>query len=945
MLLWTEDVNKGKKRTKKAKKACKTKKFNVKGVDILKTANFKKIMLVLACILAVCVFSMALIACNEDANDNTGDNGNTDGGNIDNGNTDGGNGSSVDPIYTMYFYTAGTDTAASQIDPIKTTAGATITKPEDPSYPGFSFGGWFTDYGTWQNEYTVFNSMPAENLVLYAKWEEVSEEAKTEYENALNASSVEGHLYIHYKRFVNTAEEYEKYNLWVWPKAYTGVEFDWVRDNNGVIIVDELGGATCDIDLTKVYTEAGNEKDQTTTFLTSAGNYAQGDIFNADKYTDPYIGFLVVQEDSKATALANGGHWVSDGGNQFIPKASDVGNYFYDKLRDNGSLHIFATQEHVYDYAYSIADLGEMSNPYENDNGTNISLFNVNSSAPSQYNKAPTAGKSTEFDEVKGVGYQIMVASFADSNGDGYGDIKGITNNLDYLESLNVDVLWLTPIQLSDSYHGYDIIDYKEVDPKFGTLDDYKELLAETKARGMTVIMDLVLNHTSINNVWFQKSSQLDPTYRSFYQWRNNAQVPANSKSWHQFSDKAYSYYGKFATSMPELNYDYQATRDAIVDVATYWLGLGVDGFRIDAVKHIYMEDEINKSASDIIIKDYDQATATDYSSNVTKNIHFFQEFNARIKAEYPNAYIVGENFDGHAFNVAPYYQGLDSMLNFYGYFNFTQRIDGGLQDFAGIGASSQGSVPTGTNTNKLMGGEWSYAGTLNAYSQYRGDTQAIDTLFTSNHDVPRLMNAAAGATIADNWVANIDATNGAITTEKAKVVMATMMSLPGISFIYYGDELGMSGNFGAGEDKTSAHVDRHYRQPFKWEKAATSQTTGFSISGDKTYFVEWDNYNKNLNGVKEQSNDNNSMLSYTKKWTNLKHTDDVIKYGKYAPLASIGNVFSYTLTYNGTTYYCYHNFSQYTVSSYMNGGSTVVLGDSGVNTNTMPPYSSVIYR
>lgn len=901
----------------------------------MKDSFVKRIAIVIACIMLVCVLSVALLAC-DDNNEGEGDGG----AELPTG----------DAIYTMYFYTGATDSAASQIDPIKAKAGTPITKPEDPSYPGYEFGGWFTDYGEWQNAYEDFVTMPAANIMLYARWEEVSEEAKAEYDEQLNSTSVEGHLYIHYKRFKNTADEYEKYNLWVWPKAYTGVEFDWVRDSNNAIIVDDMGGATCDIDLTKVYTYAGNNRDQTTTFLASAGNYAQGDIFDRDNYIDDYIGFLVVQEDSKATALANGGHWVSDGGNQFIPKASDVGKYFVDKLRENGSVHIFATQEHVYDYAYSLTDLGEMSDPYENDTGMNISQFNVNSSAASQYDTAATAGSSDLFDEVKGVGYQIMVASFADSDGDGYGDIKGITNNLDYLQSLNVDVLWLTPIQLSDSYHGYDIIDYKEVDPKFGTLDDYKELLAETERRGMTVIMDLVLNHTSINNVWFQKSSQLDPVYRSFYQWRNNSAVPATSTAWHQFSDKQYSYYGKFATSMPELNYDYQPTRDAIVDVAEYWLGLGVDGFRIDAVKHIYMEDEVSKGSNDIIIKDYDTATKTDYSSNLTKNIHFFKEFNARIKAKYPNAYIVGENFDGNAYNVAPYYQGLDSMLNFYAYYNFAQALDftaASPQQFSGINAGASADKPNGINTSSLYTSTWSYAGTLSTYSKYRGDDQAIDTLFTSNHDIPRLLNNVMGGDTSANWFGkNVTSANSATAIARAKAVMSTMMSLPGISFIYYGDELGMSSNFDEGETKTSAHVDRQYRQPFKWEKNATAQTPSFSISGDKTYYVKWDDYNTSLNGVKEQSADSSSMLSYTKKWTALKHNDDVIKYGKYTALSSQAGIFAYKLVYKGTTYYCYHNFTQYDVSNYrVNTGSTVVLADSGVTTDLIPAYASVIYK
>ena len=790
--------------------------------------------------------------------------------------------------YTITFYTDIEGATASKVKPIVAEAGATITQPDNPTCPGYTFAGWYTDYGTWEDKFDSFTTMPAENINLYAKWDAISSEAKEEYEQSLDTNSKEGILYIHYMRFNSTPEEYDKYNLWVWPKNETGVTFDWVRDTGGKVVVDAYGGATCEVDLTKVYTNAGNDGNETTKFLTTAGNYKQGDVFVKENYTDDSIGFLIVDEESK-----NGGsHWTSDGGNQYIPKNTDAGAVFADKLRANGSVHIFATQEYVSQYEYSIMDVEEVSDPYADDDGTNVSKSNINSSAPSPYPVVPSAGNSTVGDVVEGVGYQIMVSSFADSNGDGLGDIKGITNNLDYLhDTLHVDVLWLTPIQLSDSYHGYDIIDYKQVDPKFGTLDDYKELLAETEARGMTVIMDLVLNHTSVNNVWFQKSAQLDPAYRSFYQWRNNKDVPSGSNSWHQYSDKEYSYYGKFATSMPELNYDNQATRDAVVDVANYWLALGVDGLRLDAVKHIYMADEVNAQSTDTVFYD------GDYSSNVTKNLHFFREFNARVKEKYPNAYIVGENFDGNAYNVAPYYEGMDSMLDFYSYYSFAGLFSklgsGGSyapQRLSGYGVYGNAAKPNGANTGNLLTSTDSYYGALTTYSKYRGAQLASNSLFTSNHDVSRLLNTAG----AGSGNLYINSGNAQLAIARAKVIMATMMSLPGITFIYYGDELGMSGNFENGQTGSSPHVDRQYRQPFKWEKTATAETTDFSISGDVTYYVEWDSYNVNLDGVKEQLLDPNSMLNYTR-----------------------GNA-------PGATLYWY---------------------DSGVTLDTLPPYASVILK
>ena len=211
--------------------------------------------------------------------------------------------------------------------------------------------------------------------------------------------------------------------------------------------------------------------------------------------------------------------------------------------------------------------------------------------------------------EENSVGYQIFIASFADSNGDGMGDLRGIINKLDYLSALGVDTLWLTPFQHSNSYHGYDIMDYFTVDPRFGTLDDYRELLYKAHRKGMKVVMDFVLNHTSLSNPWFTKSQNLvketvtlpngskkEIDYRNFYTWQNEEYIKSIDESTQEgrrakkqwFKDaNGYYFFSSFGSSMPELNFDNQATRDAILEVALYWMSFGLDGFRLDAVKKL----------------------------------------------------------------------------------------------------------------------------------------------------------------------------------------------------------------------------------------------------------------------------------------------------------------------------------------------------------------------
>ena len=843
--------------------------------------------------------------------------------------------------YLIMFYEDG----GTEVDDILKEAGEEIELPQTMKH-GSKFEGWYYDYGTY-NEKCTLTEMPSKNLVLYAKWSTLTSDEILAYEKELDSYSKPGHLYIHYKRFAHNENDYKEWNLWVWAKNKTGREFEWMQTSEGVKY-DDFGGAVCEIDLTKTYTDGGNDKTETISYLDNENNLVET------------IGFLIVYKDSKNKDA----HWQSDGGDQYFDTQKG--------LRENGSIHLFAIQDNVYDYVFAYENK-EVENPYDDDDGSAVSskYNNVDSSNKTKYAKAKT---STTFKEDVGVGYQVMTASFADSDGDGMGDIRGITENLDYIQNtIHANVLWLTPIQLSDSYHAYDIIDYNVVDPKFGSkntnypellddkgrptqesaMADYKELLTEAHHRGIKVIMDLVINHTSTNNVWFKKSSALDPDYRGFYQWKNHEQDSsvATNKNWHKYSTYSYSYYGKFASSMPELNYDYQGTRDAIINMAKYWLGIlgdgtGVDGFRIDAVKHIYMEDEVNKSSSDIIIEDYDEKTKTDYSSNLTKNLNFFREFNFKLKEEYPNAVIIGENFDGHAYQVAPYYEGLDSMLNFYMYYNLTKSA--AYQDNWDFASQISGAKNVDSYNNPYnldYTGKWNFPSTHDVNSKYRGDT-AIESIFTSNHDVARALNMVGGSyseTLQDLVPTQINSSNANTAIKKAKVYGASILTLPGISWIYYGDELGMSGNYGTGESESSPHSDRWFRQPFKWgDNYDAEYTTNYTFSGDKTYEVKWDSYNTSLKGVENQKKDTSSMLNVYSKLAELKSKDDVLIYGSYEAINAGSDVMAFKRTLNGKTYYVYHNFGS-TTKSISGASGTVLYSLNNASRSSLPGYSSVI--
>ena len=854
--------------------------------------------------------------------------------------------SGIGDTYTITFYSEGGTTVA----PIIAEAGAAISKPADPIRQGFEFLDWYEDKVNWTEAF-VFDIMPERDVVLYAKWKAFGLDDINAYNDSLAANSKPNHLYIHYLRFNNTPEEYVDWDIWVWPDRHTGRMFDFIKDG-AAIKIDNFGGAMIEVDLGTVYTDGGHD---------GAGNKTNETVnFSPNEKLVDKIGFLITYKPSRSL----GTHWTSDGGDKFL-LTKDALEYAL-----NGSLHIFAVQENTRNFTYRYG--GEVyDNPYEHDDGNSLSANydNVDSSATPR----PISATSPLM-KNKGVGYQIMVGSFADSDGDGFGDIRGITLSLDYLESLNVEAIWLTPIQLSDSYHGYDTIDYYTIDPKFGSKTsphavdgeitsasanaDYLELLSAARDRGISVIMDLVINHTSINNLLFQESLSLNPEFRAYYHWRNFKE----NDNWYQYSNYNYYYYGKFASSMPELNFDYQKTRDKIVDIMSHWVNAGVGGFRIDAVKHAYMKEEVATAAGDKIIRDIDAATGQDYSSNLTKNLHLFKEINARLKEINPNVFIIGENFDGHAYHVAPYYEGLDGMLNFYMYYNLSQATSmGGINDFnkaAIVSGANTGGSDTFSEAGLSYGGKWNYNDTYKAYNLYRSEGaatsgEAVDSLFTSNHDVTRAINQSIG------WLNDIgeitrpgDVTlsNKTLVEKQAIAYMSGIMLLPGLSWIYYGDELGLASNLPTGMTLQDPNIDRIFRQPMKWDKnGSDNRTTAYSFTGAQTFDVAWDDYNAVLDGVSEQNVDPNSMLSRMKKLTALKSATNALKYGSYAPLplsqyAGNNNVFAFKRELGGETYNVYINLRNGGLTS-LNLPGTVILSLEGATKNTLPAWSVLVTK
>lgn len=231
--------------------------------------------------------------------------------------------------------------------------------------------------------------------------------------------------------------------------------------------------------------------------------------------------------------------------------------------------------------------------------------------------------------------YEIFVRSFADSNGDGIGDLNGITDNLDYLVNLGITAVWLMPINPSPSYHGYDVTDYYDINPDYGTLDDFQNLIDQAHSRGIEIIMDLVINHTSDQHPWFLSAkSSVNSPYRDYYIWNGNTA------------------YSTFVGGMVDLNYNNPAVITEVENIMDFYMDMGVHGFRIDAAKHLI---ESNNATLD--------------------NAMLIFQFNQHMKQKDPNSFLISEVLDMNYAAYVDYYIGSDSLFDFYAAQNIWDKV------------------------------------------------------------------------------------------------------------------------------------------------------------------------------------------------------------------------------------------------------------------------------
>lgn len=350
--------------------------------------------------------------------------------------------------------------------------------------------------------------------------------------------------------------------------------------------------------------------------------------------------------------------------------------------------------------------------------------------------------------------YEVFVYSFYDSDGDGIGDLQGLISKLDYINDgddttdtdLGCNGIWLMPVHPSPTYHKYDVTDYYDIDPVYGTLDDFKEFLAACDERGIKVIMDLVLNHSSSRHPWFQEACAYlkdlgdgEPNveecpYFDYYHFSRDEQSGC-----YKVAGTDWYYEGQFWSEMPDLNLDCEALRDEIAKITEYWLDMGVGGFRLDAVKEYYTDGQ-------------------------QENIDFLAWLTDTVKGQKDGAYLVGEAWLNINEYSKYYASGMDSLFNF---------------AFAGA-EGVIAKVMNGTSAQKYGTSCESLQETFGQYNE-----NYIDAPFYTNHDMAR----SAGYYVGENSL------------NRVKMAGAMNLFMGGSAFIYYGEELGMKGS-GKDENK-----------------------------------------------------------------------------------------------------------------------------------------------
>jgi len=499
--------------------------------------------------------------------------------------------------------------------------------------------------------------------------------------------------------------------------------------------------------------------------------------------------------------------------------------------------------------------------------------------------------------------YEIYMPSYKDSNCDGFGDFKGITSKLDYIESLGIKGIWLTPFLKSPKVdNGYDVSSYFEVDPIYGTLEDFKYFIKQAHKRDIKIIMDLVVNHTSTDHIWFQESKKSkDNPYRDYYVWQddpNNWESFFGGTAWELDRTTNQYYYHQFDVKMADLNWNNPKVIEEIKNVLRFWLKLGVDGYRLDVINFLTTD---GITSNNPINEEGNQEHLFDINQNGVKNAI---KMIRKTVNEYDNRFIVGE-IGSDQIEVLKQFQEselLDVVFNF----NF-----GSIKEFS---------------AKRIFEELESMEKNLSNYP----------TLFFGSHDMPRLVDR-----LAKN------------NPKRAEALAALILTAKGIPFIYYGEEIGMKNITaesihemkdvqgrthyhmalanGKSEKEALIIANNHNRDksrsPMQWD---ATEFSGFSKS---TPWIKLHRNHPEIN-VYNLEIDKKSILNKYKKLIALRNSEPVFQYGSYKKLSLSKDMIHFTRVFNQDSIQCYFNFSETSKKITLKKKQHILMGNLTIQPN-----------
>lgn len=483
--------------------------------------------------------------------------------------------------------------------------------------------------------------------------------------------------------------------------------------------------------------------------------------------------------------------------------------------------------------------------------------------------------------------YEVFVYSYYDSNGDGIGDINGVTQKLDYIQDLGFNGIWLMPVMPSPTYHKYDTTDYCDIDSEYGTMEDFKKFLEECHKRDIHVIIDFMMNHTSAKHKWFEEAcnyleglgkeevSVEKCPYVEYYHFVKEEDAEAN---YYQIGNSKWYYEGSFWDQMPDLDLYSEAVRGELEQVVKFWLDLGVDGFRIDGVKYFDTSDE--------------------------RNIEILRWFNDYVKGIKKDAYIVSEVWTDYTLAADYLKSGVNST------FDFTM-------------GQASGTIASTVFTSKKNAGKKLAEAIISVQeTTKKANPDSTVAEFLTNHDTGRCANFLGKP-------------------EKIKMAYALEILMTGNVFVYYGEEIGLSGS----------GKDENLRAPMYWSNTDSTGMTDGPADMEKEEYM--------FPSLAEQKDDATSIYNFIKRCIRIRNENPEIARGEVAIIDEVEDesICALTKAYNDSKLVLLYNISKesktVTISKDNYGYKNIqgYLSTDGVEVTlkgeevTLPPYSVVILK